>query len=66
MPKEKTKTQYKCGKCDYKFKYEVSRHNMESCTCKDSAVDVEENYSRHLGYVEEIPKSPHSINNPKI
>lgn len=42
---------YKCSECEHIFDGKVQRHVMEKCTCGKSFIDVEEHYTRKIGYV---------------
>lgn len=49
---------WRCTKCkDEVISDKLSRHEMDFCKCKESALDAEEYYSRFLGYIEIIEES---------
>ena len=50
-----TRMIWQCNKCeDIVVSYSHRRHEMNECECKISAVDLENEYCRILGYVKEL------------
>ena len=46
---------WECENCgDVVVSYSRIRHDMNSCECKKSAVDLEEFYRRDMGYVKDL------------